>query len=87
MSVLSERRRVQAAIPCRSKTARARSPILHQARDGIAFNKHFARDGAIIFKRLHARLYPVKALRFCLSCRPGRLLAEDQEPDRARNKA
>jgi ATP-dependent DNA ligase len=50
--------------------------LLRGVDDGIAFNKHFAGDGATC---VHARLrgHRVKATRFVLPCGPGCPLAQD----------
>ncbi len=59
--------------------------ILGHPHEGIAFNQHYTGDGAIIFKaRLCARLrgHRVEAARLALPLRPGRPLAQGQEPRR-----
>jgi hypothetical protein len=56
--------------------------LLYRGRDGIAFNKHYDDEGAVIFKRLRARLrgHRIEAARLAIPIWSGQRLAQDQEP-------
>ena len=63
--------------------------LLRGVADGIAFNRHFSGDGAMIFKHACAGLrgHCVEATRLYLPCRSGQPLAQDQKPGSSGSKA
>jgi bifunctional non-homologous end joining protein LigD len=66
----------------------ALADLLGQVEDGIVYNEHFTGDSAIIFRHACALgCEGIVSKRLGSHYRSGRVLAQDQKPDRASGKA